>query len=244
MAALNPATRGTPECDVWVARLGDLRLPHESILSDQERTRGDAYARPVDRARFVLGAALLRLVAAAETGVAPYDVVVDRRCAQCGKQHAKPHLPGLGLHVSVSHSGELAVVAASRHAPVGVDVEEVRDIDHAALRPYVCQNGAIFESSRSFFTTWVRKESVVKATGAGLGMDLTRVVVSAPEDPPRLQSYGGEARKSVTASMADLALDRGYVGTVCALTTGTMAVRQHEGALVLDQVTTWRTQGP
>lgn len=244
MPAENPATRCAPECDVWIASLSDLRLPHESILDDHERSRGNAYAQPVDRARFVLGAALLRLVAATETGVAPYDVVVDRRCAQCGKQHGRPHLPGSGLHVSVSHSGELAVVAASRHTPLGVDVEEVRDIDHAALLPYVSANDTIFESARSFFTVWVRKESVVKATGAGVGMDLTRVVVSAPEDPPRLERYGGEAHAPVTASMADLALDPPYVGAVCALTSGTLAVHQHRGALVLDQVTAWRAQAP
>jgi hypothetical protein len=55
-------------------------------------------------------------------------VVVDRSCPSCGRHHGRPHLPGTGLDVSISHSGATVAVAVSNAGPVGVDAQ-LRDLN-------------------------------------------------------------------------------------------------------------------
>jgi 4'-phosphopantetheinyl transferase len=55
-----------------------------------------------------------------------------RACPTCGKPHGRPTLPGTGLSVSVSHSGEWAVVAFAP-VEVGVDVELEKPLDVLAV---------------------------------------------------------------------------------------------------------------
>lgn len=62
-------------------------------------------------------------------------------------------------------------------------------------------------------TYWCRKESVVKATGAGLQVPLSQVVVSPVETAPRLLSYQGSTMPAV---MFDLELPDGFVGALTA----------------------------
>jgi 4'-phosphopantetheinyl transferase len=81
----------------------------------------------------------------AHTGTNP---VVTRACPDCDRPHGKPLVPDTGLHVSVSHSGDLVAVAVTTAAPVGIDVELGSDLG------------------------WCRWESVVKATGDGMRVPL------------------------------------------------------------------------
>ncbi|PSK67338.1 hypothetical protein B0E53_00684 [Micromonospora sp. MH33] len=82
------------------------------LLDHRERQRADRAAAEVDRARFLLGAALLRIVAGSMLDLPAEAVTVDRTCPQCGRWHGRPTLPGTGLELSVSHSGAVVTVAA------------------------------------------------------------------------------------------------------------------------------------
>lgn len=95
------------------------------------------------------------------------DVRVVRACRSCGSdRHGKPQVVGAPVHVSLSRAAGLAVVAVTDAGPVGVDVEPTasttREVDVA---------------------TWVRKESIVKATGHGLMVDPDSIDVTAPGPP-------------------------------------------------------------
>lgn len=143
------------------------------------RDRLTAYRRQEDRDRFLLGCATVRRVVGALLGIAPGAVVLDRSCADCGRPHGKvrvvaPHPPEL----SVSHSGDVVLVAVHRGAPIGVDVERVDpDLDTASLSGFVLSPeeaevvGSVpaADRTRAFTTYWTRKEAVLKATGDGLG---------------------------------------------------------------------------
>ena len=116
--------RDAGRCQVWIARLGLLRLEHQALLDATEQARAGTYARAADRSRFVLGAVLLKLAVADASGSAPTGIVVDRECDQCGRPHGRPRVTGSDIQVSVAHSGDVVAVALTRLAPVGIDVEQ------------------------------------------------------------------------------------------------------------------------
>jgi 4'-phosphopantetheinyl transferase len=106
------------------------------------------------------------------------------------------------IHFSVSHSGELTIVALARNTPVGVDVEgrrrpfragDVADrLFHAEEKR---QLTALPEDElpAAVLRCWTIKEAVGKAIGLSLDELLRDVVVDAdPAAPPRLLSVGGE----------------------------------------------------
>src|SRR5215218_3272440 len=154
-------------CDVWVADLAMQRTAHDALLDEVERGRADAFVRPADRSRSVLGVALLKLAVARSIGVAPASVRVDRRCAVCGRPHGRPRVVGSDVEVSVTHSGSLVAVAITWDGPVGVDAEH-RAIDRT-MPPaeHIVTDSEPVREADDLLTYWCRKESVVKATGDG-----------------------------------------------------------------------------
>jgi 4'-phosphopantetheinyl transferase len=209
-----PAAR----CDTYRARLPSLRAAHAGVLSESEQHRSEQFRTPADRDRFVLGAALLRISAGERLGVEPSALIVDRACDDCGRPHGKPRLPGTGLHVSVSHSGDIALVSLTTAGPVGVDVEAVRPIDLGAVAGYTCTAAEQQHVTglAAFFTYWTRKEAVLKATGEGLRRPMTDVFVAPPEAPPALLGLAGGAPPP--CQLADLPAGPGYLAAVAVLT--------------------------
>ena len=92
-------------------------------LNDSELERLRRYEADADRARFMLGAAMLRSAAGAVLGIRPQDVPVDRSCGSCHRWHGPPRVPGSSLALSVSHGGLVVAVAMSTGGRVGIDVE-------------------------------------------------------------------------------------------------------------------------
>jgi 4'-phosphopantetheinyl transferase len=216
-------------CVVHVARVSDSALTlaaATSVLNDVELRRAAAIRDAAARARFELGALMVRTVAAGALGVAPRSVPVDRTCDRCTRPHGRPRVPGSGLHLSVSHSGDLVVVATSPVGPVGVDVEEVTaaPFDHTALADLVCAPGErpSVRDRESFLTCWTRKESVLKATGDGLRIPPAEVVVTSPDERPRLVSFRGRAGPD--CQMADLHLGPRYRASVTVLDPSPLVV--------------------
>jgi 4'-phosphopantetheinyl transferase len=177
---------------VWWARPSDASAELVRLLDDDERRRLRAYRRREDRARFLVGCALAKTVAGRAVGADPARIRFDRSCPACGEAHGKPRLPGATVELSVSHSGELVGVALSAVAPVGLDVELVRDAEvvETALTPHEHAAVAAAEDpGRAFAVCWTRKEAAAKAIGAGLRLDPREVAVSSPFEPPRLLSW-------------------------------------------------------
>ena len=140
--------------------------------------------------------------AAAEfAGVGSDELRIVRACRSCGSdQHGKPYVMGArGLHVSLSRAGELAVIATSDAGPVGVDLEVAA------------------AASQVDVATWVRKESVLKATGHGLLVDPDSVEVTAADHAPALLSCPAIEPLAGTAWMLSLECPDGYVGAVTVL---------------------------
>lgn len=223
---------------VPLAAIESLRTAASDVLADAEQSRAERYRRRADHDRFVLGALLLRAVASARSGVEPAAVVVDRLCNECGRQHGRPRLPGADLEVSVSHSGALVVLAESIDGRVGVDVERRIDaldrelVDaacHPRERPFVA-------GIDEFLTYWCRKEAVLKATGDGLRIPMTDILVGRPCDTPDVVEFEGRVTPPIwVRDLSSELLSQGarHAGALAVLTDHAIEVDVDDGSVLL-----------
>lgn len=196
------------------------------LLDAGERERRSALRQAADRARFTAATAVVKLAAGRRLGIPAGRVRIDRQCADCGRPHGRPRLPGLGLSVSISHSGDRVAVALASGPPVGVDVERVVPVDVAALAGQVLAAPEQAADPAELLRYWTRKEAVVKATGDGLRTPLSGVVVAPPGQPARLDSYAG--RPGLHAILHDLAPGYGYLAALAVLAPGPLVVRDRD----------------
>jgi 4'-phosphopantetheinyl transferase len=128
---------------------------------------------------------------------------------------------GADLGLSVSHSGDLIVVAAAEGAPLGVDVERYEGRrDSEGLAQFILAEGERPQAGsvepRVFLRAWTRKEAVTKATGDGLRVPFTQVVVSGADEPPRVVAWPyPDSPDSV--SMFDLDAPDGYLAALAVI---------------------------
>ncbi len=231
MAELAGPQAGTAH--VWWARRLDASDRHAGLLDDAEHRRWAAYRRDEDRERFLVGCALAKTVLAGYAGLRPADVRFDRTCPQCGRPHGKPIVAGSAFSHSVTHSGDLVAVAvAVARTPVGVDVEQldgrVRPLggggETQALARLVLADderaalAAVRPSARAreFLTAWTRKEAVTKATGDGLRVSFSDVIIATDEGAPRLVAWP-YPQPPDTVSLMDLEAAAGYVAALAVL---------------------------
>jgi 4'-phosphopantetheinyl transferase len=191
------------------------------MLNSEELQRRERYVRAEDRDRFTLGAVLLRLAAAAHTERAPERILVTRTCAHCTMPHGRPVLPQDPLEASVSHSGDLVVVALSSGGAVGVDIEHITSrLAYRAMLSTVCVPAEAIAVRRldDFFRYWTRKEAVLKATGVGLREGMRRVVVTEPWKQAGVLSYDGKTAPDIW--MSDLTVAPRYAAAVAVFAAG------------------------
>ena len=194
----------------------------EAVLDAGERARLAALRSPEEAVRFVAAHALLRTVVGEHLGLAPTEVTLTATCTTCGGPHGRPEVVGHpGLHVGLSHGGEVAVVALSTDGRVGVDVETHAAADFPGFGSVALGVGEPDGDGVARATTWVRKEAVLKATGDGLAVPPAALRLSPPDEPPRLLGWDpGLAGRSAPAAvrLADLDLAPGHAGCVAVLT--------------------------
>jgi 4'-phosphopantetheinyl transferase len=197
-----------------VAALGD-------VLSPDERARAARFVFARDRRRFVVTRACLRALLARHGGV-PASAIRFAYGA-----HGKPSWPdaaGGGVHFSVSHSEEVALIALARHVALGVDVEAVRPLDDLAgiaARFFTAAEAATIlgvpahQRELAFFLCWTRKEAFSKARGDGLTLSLDRYrVTCAPGEAARVVEVDGSAGEGAAWTVHDLRPAPGFVGAV------------------------------
>lgn len=183
--------RGRVDLHLRWARLGDhdpASIDH--LLTPAERGRAERPSRTARGRAFALGRALSRATVADLSGLDPREIGFEAdgrgkpRIVRGQRRSPDGHPLSVWQH-SVSHSGDLVVVAVARGAVVGVDVEAVDDsrpmmrlakrffhpdeVDRLAELPPEALAGAFHE-------LWTRKEAVLKALGSGLSGRLDSVL--------------------------------------------------------------------
>lgn len=143
-----------------------------ACLSEDERGRAFRFKFGRDARRFMVARSTLRVLLGGYLGLAPHGVAFTYGA------HGKPALDGIhaALSFNLSHSGDVAVVAAGWNRAVGVDVELRRtlpDLAALAARSFAPRERAVLdalpemERPAAFFRCWTRKEAFIKATGRG-----------------------------------------------------------------------------
>jgi 4'-phosphopantetheinyl transferase len=228
-------------CDVWWAHPAAATPGLSELLDGVERDRYAGYRREVDKLRFLTGRALIRAVVAAELGVEPSAVALDSSCYDCGKPHGKPTVVGSELAVSISHSGDWVALAMTSGQPVGVDVEEVRaaevdDLAGIAFSPAeLTAFGAVPAEQRrgAFFTYWSRKEAVLKATGKGMSVAMSKLTLTGHDEPPAVVASATDEVRVGDVRMADLDVGSSYRACVAVFAPEAPKVTEHDATELL-----------
>jgi 4'-phosphopantetheinyl transferase len=232
-------------CEVWWARPEAATVGLIGWLDDHERERHANYRRDADKLRFLTGRTLIRMVAGEWLGIAPERVVLDASCYDCGKPHGKPRVVADGApEVSISHSGDRVVLAATDGPPVGIDVEELRDTEVDSLAATVFSAAELHafralpagERKGAFFMYWARKEAVVKTTGRGMSVPMSKLTLSSPGVPPKLLESTASEVDAALVHLLDLDAGPDYRASVAVLSAtapGTDWVTEHDAQLAI-----------
>ena len=176
-----PERAARDRVDVWRAELDLPEGAAESALRTlSEPERAHAARQRAGASRWVAARAALRGVLARYLGVPP--VRVEFVTGADGKPRLAPG-PGADLRFNLSHSGGLALIAVRLGREVGVDLEELRDgVDGDAVarefldEPERARLEALSAAGRphAFFSAWVRREAMAKASGRGIASPADR----------------------------------------------------------------------
>ncbi|MFI5801701.1 4'-phosphopantetheinyl transferase family protein [Streptomyces sp. NPDC051561] len=207
--------------DIWQLRISEYvaGMPDGSLglLDATERERHAVFRKPIDRERYAAAHIALRHLLGAYLGHPPADVVLGREpCPLCPepaesresggshesapsrKPHGRPCVPGADLHFSLSHSGDLVLLAFAP-TPVGIDTELLTDVSQAdeivaALHPRERAELAALHADdtarlAAFGRCWCRKEAYLKGTGTGLAVPLDGTYVGAGTRPGEIPGW-------------------------------------------------------
>lgn len=200
---------------VWLVRVAAHReSPGDALtlLDEGERARHAAFHRAADRDRYAAAHMALRRLLGAYLGTEPGEITVGREpCPLCGGPHGRPAVPGSGLHFSLSHSGELVLLAFAA-TPVGIDVEGPHDlaaVQDVSTSLHPCEQAelaALGPAGRvsAFLRCWTRKEAYLKGTGEGLPGGLSHTYVGTGELPAAVPGW----------TLRDIPVDGGHAAAV------------------------------
>ncbi|HSD41779.1 MAG TPA: 4'-phosphopantetheinyl transferase superfamily protein [Burkholderiales bacterium] len=216
------------EVHVWRADIGGHASTGSiAALSDAERARAARFRFDADRERFVASHAALREILASYLDVAPDSLVFGE--GTYGKPFLDAPAPGRSHRFSLSHSGEIALVAVSLEREVGVDVERVRPLDDldGLITRYLSPHERAALSRvpagdrlRAFFETWTLKEAYFKGCGDGLLRELDAFDVTVGDAQPRLLAVRDRPRDEERWGLRRVRPTEDYVGALAAEGSG------------------------
>ncbi|UQN09204.1 4'-phosphopantetheinyl transferase superfamily protein [Deinococcus sp. QL22] len=175
-----------------------------ACLSGEELARAEAYAGAPARGFYVASVVFRRTVLGAVLHIPPAEVRFERLPGRTKPQLAASQNPE-NWRFSLSHSGELALLALGCGREVGVDLERMRagvnwrGVAQTAFSPY--ERAALLAVGPPhrldmFYRLWTAKEAYLKACGLGLSVPLEAVsVILAGAEIDVLQAVHGDLRQ-------------------------------------------------
>jgi len=176
------------EVHLWRINLREV-ITDVSVLSPTELAKS---------LRFQQTRSLLRRLLGSTLSQPPESLQFEYGTA--GKPALSPVPSHESLFFNLSHTNEVALIAVTASAEVGVDIEHIRPVAHAAkiarrfFSPSEVAGLAEELGGERFFQLWTRKEATLKAQGTGL-------FISAANSPPT-STVNVEAGEGYAAAVA------------------------------------------
>jgi 4'-phosphopantetheinyl transferase len=203
-----PAVRTPPalpenEVHVWLAQpaLHDhaqLEARYLSLLSADEREQHRKFHFAKERHPYLAAHALIRLVLSRYAALPPAQIHFSR--GKNGKPRAELPAPYAALTCNLTHTAGLVGCVIARGRECGIDIETRRTLDDMdGVARLMCSTDerrhlaslAAPARHHHFFTLWTLKEAYAKATGEGIGSDLTQVSFAVDDDAVRCSIGSG-----------------------------------------------------
>lgn len=189
------------------------------LLNDEELARARRMRSLEVREQTLVGRAVCRKFLGAYLNQDPARLEFDQTGMGKPILHGRPE-----LHFNLTHSHGIALLAITRLAEVGVDIELVRLLPNTrflAERFFSGREASELsayqgeELAQVFFQTWTRKEAFLKANGSGIGFGLDRVEVSFGHgETPRIRFIDGSESKAKKWTVIHLEPGKGFMGAV------------------------------
>lgn len=160
---------------------GSSALRYKSILSSEEMEKADKFRFESDHIRYIVCRSVLRLLLGYCCRCKPEALDIKY------KKYGKPHLDAKNaVYFNVSHSDEQCLIGISKHAEIGVDIENIKTLESVNEMSKTIFNQEemnLYETVSSeqkmdfFYACWVRKEALFKALGIGISDELRSITV-------------------------------------------------------------------
>jgi 4'-phosphopantetheinyl transferase len=198
-------------CDITTLNIQSL----QPLVTKEEAKKAGSFRQQADADRFITGRLITRKLLGYYGRIDPSQIII--RPGDNGKPAAHTHLPIVLPSFNISHSGHQVLIAICNE-PVGIDVEQVKDIGleslaEAVFSPhelYLFQTAA--DRVTTFYHFWTRKEALLKAMGVGLTDDLTLIDISKEADTHFVKQFTKRTVALVTFAMHNK--DR-YFASLC-----------------------------
>ncbi len=188
-----------PEVHLFKVKLEaapDFLESQKKILSEEENRRMERFHFEKDRRRFALSRIHLRTLLGKYLHHNPQDILFTNN------EQGKPSLlsPAPSIYFNLSHSHEWCLMAFTRTAELGVDLEyekkNPKGLD-VASKYFSEKESALLRSAPEekqgeyFLTLWTLKEAFIKAKGQGLKipLDSFEIVWQATHPRPILRLF-------------------------------------------------------
>lgn len=182
------------ECHIWWAELDTYKKKYD-ILNEEELQRIGNLRFNKDKENAAVTFTFLRDILALYTNDSPKSIKINRSCITCGEPHGKPYITGKNkmLKFNISHTSKYIVIGLCLYE-IGIDIENLnQNKDFGFLFNTLSDNEKkkINQENKAMalLKYWTRKESIVKALGIGLNIDLSRLEVSDWDKDPYIINF-------------------------------------------------------
>lgn len=204
------------QVDVWLIEINQQNyhkaLDESHSLSDLEITKCNGFIFDRDKKSYLVSHFALRIILGKYLGRSPELIYYQFN------SYGKPSINDSNLHFNLSHSGDLACITVAA-TEVGVDIEKViEDFDYFEIANSYFTYEEIslinfqknkLTQAKMFFKIWTIKESLLKAIGTGLVIDLPIVQLRENKWECISEEYNNNWQ------IADLKLlNENYIGTL------------------------------
>ncbi len=212
--------------DIWAIRLDSVDHSMDeslALLSESEQSQAGRYIFPEIQRRYIQShAGLRRILAHYYLAQTPEGIQFVTNAF--GKPALAESSTQDNIQFSLSHSGELALVAVTVNRPLGVDVEWIKPLsDHLRIAKHHFSTDEVdalnkvdpSTSGEAFIQLWAGKEALIKARGEGLNIPLDQFslanLITHPGHPSCKVTLPGDTR---TWFIDRLTVKTGYLGAV------------------------------